>query len=63
MAAMLRALPPAIGLRSNTSTSNPRSTSSCAALIPATPPPRITTFLRVPNRHLCNQVMPRGATA
>ena len=39
----LRALPPAVYRRSKTTTSKPRSTSSCAALIPATPPPRMTT--------------------
>src|SRR5262245_5192485 len=40
---MLRALPPAISPLSSTTTSKPRSISSCAALIPATPPPRMMT--------------------
>src|SRR5437763_14865278 len=41
---MLRSLPPAMSLRSRTTTSKPRSMSSCAALMPATPPPRMTTL-------------------
>src|SRR5947209_11926192 len=41
---MLRALPPAMSRRSRTTTSKPRSMSSCAALMPATPPPRMTTL-------------------
>ena len=48
MTGMLRALPPAKSLRSSTTTSKPRSTSSCAALMPATPPPRYDD----PSRHV-----------
>ena len=40
---MLRALPPAPSRRSRTTTSKPRSISSCAALMPATPPPNKMT--------------------
>src|SRR5262245_66660170 len=43
MTGMLRALPPAISPLSSTTTSKPRSISSCAAVIPATPPPRMMT--------------------
>src|ERR1700675_2897741 len=39
----LRALPPNAALRSYTVTAKPRSASSCAALSPPTPPPRIAT--------------------
>src|SRR5262249_53285249 len=39
----LRALPPKIGLRSSTTTENPRSANSWAAVKPAMPPPTITT--------------------
>src|ERR1700685_2008711 len=41
---MLRALPPAMSRRSRTITSNPRSINSCAAVMPATPPPRTMTL-------------------
>src|SRR5215217_3074208 len=44
---MLRALPPAIDRSSYTTTSNsPRTASSCAALMPATPPPMTITLRR-----------------
>ena len=39
----LRALPPGMSRASRTTTSKPRSASSCAAVSPATPPPRIAT--------------------
>ena len=44
----LRALPPGMSRASSTTTSNPRSASSCAAVSPATPPPRIATSRHVP---------------
>src|SRR6202030_2079925 len=47
---MLRALPPERRPRSSTSTRQPRSIISCAALMPATPPPRTITFVGM--RHL-----------
>src|SRR5216683_3215376 len=40
---MLRALPPKTSRHSQTDTAKPRSMSSCAALNPPTPPPRMTT--------------------
>src|SRR5262245_66446856 len=41
---MLRALPPCVERASKTVTRKPRSASSWAALIPATPPPRMATL-------------------
>src|SRR5436190_23181533 len=43
---MLRALPPRRSLGSYTVTRKPRSASSCAAVNPATPPPKIATDFR-----------------
>src|SRR3954464_4407167 len=47
---MLRALPPASGRSSYTTTANPRAASSWAAVIPATPPPRTITLLATSRR-------------
>jgi len=49
---MLRALPPGMSRHSSTTTSKPRSISSCAALMPATPPPRTMTLVGMRRHHL-----------
>src|ERR1700712_6081760 len=52
---MLRAFPPGASRRSSTTTANPRSANSWAAVIPAMPPPSTTTLaIAAPLPHLGN---------